>query len=117
MPSTIKVPHEKLEKYFDTFSKHFLIHDSTTAVDVEVMSSDLGNQFVAEGSHLAGISYDPHTHAIEIELEGGDHRVYKPSEVWVEEEDDGFVKAIEMVQPDGTREIVRPIRLGVRRSD
>jgi hypothetical protein len=116
MLMTTKVPPERLEKYFDTFSKHFLMHESTNAADVEVLTADLGDQFEAEGAHLRGISYDPHGQSVEIQLEGGDHRSYKPSEVWVVEEDDGFVRAIEMVQPDGTRELVRIRRLGVRRS-
>ena len=114
---TTKVPPEQLEKYFDTFSKRYLMRESTTAVDIEVLSSDLGDQYEAEGSHLAGIGYDPHKKSIEIELEGGDHRVFNPTEVWVVEEDDGFLKAIEIVQRDGTREVVRVRKLGVRRAD
>jgi hypothetical protein len=117
MPTTTKVSPDRLEKYFDTFSKHFLMHESTNAVDVEVLTPELGDQYEVEGAHLAGITYDPRAKAIEIEFEGGDHRVYKPSEVWVVEEADGFVNAIEMVQPDGTREVVRIKRLGVRRRE
>ena len=111
--TTTKIPEERLQNYFDTFSKHFLVHESTNAADVEVLTSELGDQFEAEGARLFGISYDPHTRSIDIELEGDDHRVYNPSEVWVLEEEDGFLKAVEMVQPDGTREVVRIRRLGV----
>ena len=117
MTITTKVPPEQLEKYFDTFSKHYLMRESTNAVDIEVLMPELGDQFEAEGAHLAGISYDPRSRAIDIELDGGDHRAYKPSEVWVVEDDDGFLKAMEMVQADGTREVVRVRKLGVRRAD
>jgi hypothetical protein len=34
--------------------------------------------------------------------------------VWTAEEFDGFVKAIQIVREDGTREIARVNRLGVR---
>ena len=113
MRTTSKVPPDRLLNYFDTFSKHFLMRESTNAADVEVLTSELGDQFEAEAARLMGVSYDSHTNSIDIELEGGDHRVYNPSEVWVIEEEDGFLKAIEMAQPDGTREVVRIRRLGV----
>ena len=113
MLTTTKIPHERLQNYFDTFTKHFLLHESTNAADVEVLTPELGDQFEAEGARLMGISYDPHTRSIDIELEGGEHRVYNPSEVWVVEEGDGHLKSIEMVQPGGTRELVRIRRLGV----
>jgi uncharacterized protein DUF5335 len=114
MPTTTNVPRERLEQYFDTFTKRFLRRESTDVVDVNVMAEDLGDQVAAEGAHLIGITYEPRTDTVELELEGGDLRTYKPTEVWVVEEDDGFLRAIEMVRPDGTREIVRVRRLGVR---
>ena len=117
MDQTTRIPPDRLEKYFDAFSKHFVMRESTNAIDVEVLSSRLGDQYEAEGAQLAGISYDPHKETVEIEVKGGDHRVYKPTEVWVVEETDGFLKAIELVQSDGTREILHIRRLGVRKRD
>jgi hypothetical protein len=110
---TARVPNDKLEAYFDKFTKHFLVRESTNAVDVEVLSTDWGDQFAAEGAHLYGITYDPKDNALEFSLEGGDHRIQKPKEVWTAEEFDGFVKAIEVVRDDGTREVARVNRLGV----
>ena len=114
MATTMKVEADRLEAYFGVFTKHFLRDDSLQAADVEVLSSELGDQFVAEGAHLTGITYDPRTRALEFYFESGDHRVYEPKEVWVEEEEDGFVRAIEVVRPDGTKEVVRLRRLGLR---
>jgi hypothetical protein len=82
-------------------------------VDVEVLSMDWGDQFEAEGAHVFGITYDPKENALEFELEGGDHRIEKPKEVWTAEGIDGFVKAIEVVREDGTKEVARVNRLGV----
>src|SRR6266550_3867326 len=93
--ATTKIPSHQLETYFDKFSKHFLLHESTNAVDVEVVAPDWGDQFEAEGGHLRGITYDR-------------------KDVWVVEEEDGFIKALEIVRPDDVREIVRINRLGVR---
>jgi uncharacterized protein DUF5335 len=110
---TKRVPNDQLKTYFDKFTRHFLLRDSTNAVDVEVLAPDWGDQFAAEGAHLFGITYDPKDNALEFEIEGGDHRVTRPKEVWTAEEFDGFVKAIEIVRDDGTREVARVNRLGV----
>jgi radical SAM superfamily enzyme with C-terminal helix-hairpin-helix motif len=114
MLSTTKIPRDQLEAYFDKFTKHFLRNESTNAVDVEVLTPELGDQYEAEGAHLVGVTYDPKSNAVELALESGDHRVYRPVEVWTLEDSDGFVKAIEIVHKDGAREVVRVRRLGVR---
>jgi hypothetical protein len=111
---TKRIPNDQLEDYFAKFTKHFLLRESTNAVDVEVLAPDWGDQFAAEGAHLRGITYDPKDKALEFELEAGDHRIFNPREVWTAEEFDGFVKAIEVVREDGSREIARVNRLGVR---
>ena len=111
---TKNIPRDQLQEYFDAFTKHFLSHESTNAVDVELVAPDWGDQFVAEGAHLYGITYDPKDDAIEFELEGGDHRIVHPREVWVAEEIDTFVKAIQVVRDDGSREVARVNRLGIR---
>jgi hypothetical protein len=110
---TTRVPNDQLKTYFDKFTKHFLLREFTNAMDVEILSPDWGDQIAAEAAHLYGITYDPKDNALEFELEGGDHRVTKPKEVWTAEELDGFVKAIEIVRDDGTREIARVNRLGI----
>jgi Family of unknown function (DUF5335) len=117
MSVTKQLSPDGMQEYFDGFSKRFLKYESTHVADVEVLGMDLGDQVEAEGAHLVGISYDPHTRALEVELESGGLRAYRPKEVWTVEEDDGFIRAIEIVRDDDTREIVRVRRLGVRRAD
>jgi hypothetical protein len=110
---TSRIPTSQLEDYFNGFTKAFLLRDSTNAVDVELLAPDWGDQFAVEGAHLRGISYDPRRNSLEFSLEEGDHRVAQPAEVWTDEEADGFVRTIEIVSGDGTREIIRIHRLGV----
>lgn len=111
---TKRIPHDQLEAYFDKFTKHFLLRDSTNAVDVEILAPDWGDQLATEGVHLFGITYDAKGKSIEFAFEGGNHRVLNPTEVWTTEDFDGFVKAIEIVRDDGIREIAQVNRLGVR---
>src|SRR5207244_11255811 len=97
---TMKIPTDQLEKRFETFTKHFLLRESTNAADVEILAPDWGDQFAMEGAQLRGITYDPKERAIEFEVEGGDHRVVEPKEVWTMEEPDGFIRTIEIVHDD-----------------
>lgn len=117
MSVTRRIEPEKMEDYFNRFNKRFLRNESTDVADVEMVSMDLGDQVAADSAHLIGITYDPKGHALEVELESGDMRSYAPKEVWAIEEDDGFVRAIEIVRDDDTKEIVRIRRQGVQRAD
>ena len=120
MAAMRQVPREQLQAYFDAFSRRFLRDGSPEAADVEVVSRDLGDQIIAAGARLAGITYDPHADSLELSFEltidqTADHRMPSPKEVWVEEDDDGFVRSVEVVRRDGTREIVTIRKVGLQR--
>jgi hypothetical protein len=104
---TRRIPENQLEEYFTKFTKHFLLRDTTNRIDVEVLGADLGDQYEAENATIFGITYDPRDKSLEFELEAGDHRILNPKEVWAAEDSDGFIKAIEVVREDGTREVAR----------
>jgi len=115
MAVTTKIPEAQLFDYFDRFTKRFLRDDSPEYASVEVLSPDWGEQYESEGEALIGITYDHKKKSLEFELESGDHRVYQPREVWALEEQDGFVSSIEVVPPDGPKEIVTVKRAVERR--
>ena len=106
MSTTTRIPTERLARYFNTFTRRFLNDDSPEFVDVQVMEPTIGDQRVAEGVRLLGVTYDEHAKTLEVALEPGDHRVYEPKEVWAVEEEDGFVSAIEVIRRDATKEII-----------
>jgi hypothetical protein len=114
---TKRLSPDDMKEYFERFTRHFLVEESTDVADVEVVGPEIGDQVAAEGAHLTGIAYDPRTQALELALETGDLRSYTPKEVWAVEEDDGFVRAVEIVRGDDTTEIIRVRRLGVQRAD
>jgi len=117
MAVTKGIPREQLGEYFAEFTRRFLRDGSPEAVDVEVLEPDWGDQVVAQGARLLGITYDRHTNALEFELDSGDHRLIEPEEVWTIEEADGFLSAVAVVRSDGTREVVSVKRVGLRRLD
>ena len=110
MSETKRIAHDQLTRYFDAFSRKFLMPDSPGAADVELVGSDVGDQPVANGVRLLGVDYDPHTNALELELGSGDHRAFNPREVWAVEESDGFVSSIQIVRDDGAKELVKITR-------
>ena len=114
MSVTTKIPTEQLAEYFTNFTKRFLRGGAPEAVDVQVLEPEWGDQRMAEGVRLLGITYESTANSLEFELDTGDHRVYQPKEVWAVEESDGFVTAIEVVRADGTKEIVSVRRGAVR---
>jgi hypothetical protein len=98
---------QRLEKqewrpFFDVMSKLLEAKD----VEVEVASLDLGDQTEAEWLPLLGISYDPRDNVIDIALDGLDHMISKPSDVYI---DNGAaaLSSIEIVDADGVKQIVK----------
>jgi len=73
---------------------------------VEVASLDLGDQTEAEWLPLLGISYDPRDDVVDIALDGIDHIIRKPSEIYL---DNGGAEltSLEIVDADGVRQIVK----------
>ena len=113
MRDTRRLSPNEIAAYFKRFTTRFLAYESTDVADVERVSSGLGDQVGATGAHLTGITYEPTTRSLEIELEAGDVRAFRPKEVWVLEDDDGFVRAIEIVLDDDSREIIQIRRLAL----
>jgi Family of unknown function (DUF5335) len=117
MPPTVRVLPDQLASYFDGVTKQFFRDVSTDAVTVELISPEIGDQFALQGAHLNGITFDPRSNALEFAFDAGTHRIYAPREVWSEEAPDGFPRSIEVVRPDGTREVAIIQRLGLERVD
>ena len=114
MSVTTKIPEEQLADYFAAFTKRFLLDESPECVDIEVLEPDWGDHSIAQCVHLMGITYERRTRRLEFELDSGDHRIENPAEVWVLEEPDGFLSALEVVYDDGSREVVSIKRVGMR---
>jgi hypothetical protein len=76
----------KLEKsawrpYFDHISK--LLGEGKRA-EIEVASLKIGDQIEAEWVQLLGISYDPKDDLVEVLVEGLDHLIHKPREIFID---------------------------------
>lgn len=96
----------KLEKsewgpFFNSVSKGL----KDAKAEIEVASLKLGDQIEANWLPLFGIVYDPKDDIFEIALEGLDHLIQKPHEVYVGE-DGGKLMNVEIVDADKNHQIV-----------
>jgi hypothetical protein len=115
MAVTKQLPRAQWREYFDNFTKAFLEDLNPEDAVVEIVDPKLGDQFESDYARVIGVTYDPKDNVFEIALDGVDHLIYHPKEIWVEEEDNGFVRTIEVVREGGTKEIIRLQSIGVRR--
>ncbi|PVE21842.1 hypothetical protein DC522_24315 [Microvirga sp. KLBC 81] len=86
---------------------------SDRRAEVRVVSPKLGNQVEAEGIRLLGIAYDPKDNVLEVALEGLDHLIHKPVELYVEEGPSG-IESLSILDGEGNQHIVqlqRPVIL------
>lgn len=114
MSMTRQIPSGDWQDYFARFTREQLGDnlDAPKAATIEVMSMVLGDQYEALTTRLLGLAYDPKRDAFEVQLEDISHLVPCPAEIWVVEEDGGFVSSMVLVCPDGKREIIYVRRSG-----
>jgi len=74
-------------------------------VEIKVASLDLGTQIEAQWLPFLGIDYDPRSDIIEIVLDGLDHLVRNPLELYVDEDPIGMT-SMQVIGGDGVRQIL-----------
>jgi hypothetical protein len=98
---------KKLEKgqwqeFFDRVSK---VLDGKQA-EIEIASLSLGDQVQATWLPLLGLVYDHKNDLVEVALEGLDHMIRKPRDVYVDI-GVGELVAVEIEDAEGTKQIIR----------
>ena len=112
MRTTKELPRSEWRTYFDQFTTRHLKNRETDAATVEVISTTLGDQFETSAVPLLGLTFDPKSEALEVLLEGIDHLIFHPTEIWVMEGEPGFVATLEIMRADGGKEIIYIRRSG-----
>jgi len=88
--------------YCDLMSKGLLGNQA----EIEVGSLVFGDQVAAKWLQLLGITYDPKDDLVDIALEGFDHLIHQPREIFVEDGPEGL-RTMEIVGADQSRQIVK----------
>jgi hypothetical protein len=74
--------------------------------EIEIASLALGSQVQGEWLPLIGIAYDPKNDLIEIALDGLDHLVYRPREMYVDIDHSGLI-SLEILDGNSVRQIIK----------
>ena len=88
--------------FFDRASKAVI----GKRAEIEIASLALGDQIEADWLPLIGITYDPKNDILEIVLDGLDHLIPHPHEIYVDEAA-GQLTSLEIIDRDGVSQIVQ----------
>src|SRR6266481_6563974 len=83
-----KLERSEWRPFLDIVSKLL----ETKEAEIEVASLELGDQIEAEWLPLLGIAYDPKDDVLEIALDGVDHLIPGPQEIYVDIGPTGLAK-------------------------
>ena len=96
-----QVDRSHWKAFFDILTKALI----GKRAEVEVASLDLGDQIEAEWAPLIGITFDPKDDLIEVALEGVDHLILQPRQVYVDYAVGGLI-SLEVIDAADTRQII-----------
>jgi hypothetical protein len=97
-----KIDKSKWQAFFDRLSRGLV----GMRAEIEVASLALGDQIEAEWLPLMGITYDSKNDVLEIALEGLDHLIKHPKEVWADA-GVGALLNFEVIDGEGVSQIIQ----------
>jgi hypothetical protein len=97
-----KLDKAQWEGFFDRMTKVL----AGERAEIEVASLELGDQIAAEWLPLLGISYDPKGDDVVVALDGVNHIIHAPREIWIDFGPVGLA-SLEIVDAAGARQIVQ----------
>lgn len=102
---------KKIEKkqwlpYFDSFSKKYLKDKQPEYVEIRVLNKEMGEQTETKWMLLKGLTYDDRSDILEIQVDGLNRTINHPKEIFVDEEKNGWILSFEVVEEDGTKNII-----------
>ena len=103
--TTRKLDEQEWHRYFDEGDR--ALHGLKATV--EVVGADIGAQFVAEGLGIFGITYDQKGKLLEVVLDGMEHLILYPREIYVDETPQGLA-VVEATDADGRKHIIQIAR-------
>src|SRR5512144_427022 len=106
MSTTRQLQRAEWKAYFDRFTREHLTDETPGAASLEVISPAFGDQFEASAIRLLGLTYDPKSQVFEVAMKDVDHLVFRPAEIWILEDEPGLVSTVEIIDEDGTKEIL-----------
>jgi hypothetical protein len=100
--TTRKLEKTEWRSFLDRVSKLLEVKEA----EIDITSLRLGDQVQAEWLPLIGITYDPGDDLVEVALEGLDHMIRRPRDIYVEI-GAGTLASIEIIDAGGIKQIVK----------
>lgn len=100
--SLMKLEKTDWQSYFDHMSKSL----EGKRAEIEVDALSIGAQIEADWVPLIGITYDRRSDVLEVAVEGLDHLIGKPVEIWIDQAGTEL-SSVEVVDKQGYRHIIR----------
>jgi hypothetical protein len=100
--ATVKLDKGVWHSYFDRITKQVVGKQA----EIEVASLNIGVQIEAKWVPLLGITYDPKNDLVEMLLEGLDHLIRNPRDIYLEQGPAGLT-SLEVIDTDDVRQIIR----------
>lgn len=94
------------QEYFDTFAKLFLKDDQPEYIGIQILSNEFGTQPETSWVPLEGISYDPKGNLLDVKVENLNRMILDPLEIFVDEDENGWIHSMEIIERDGTKDII-----------
>jgi hypothetical protein len=101
--ATRKLAQDEWATYFNAVSKY--LRNTTTYAEIRVIDPAIGAQSENIWSPLSGITYDRKDNMLEVDVDGIDHMIFRPSEIYVEEQSEVLPRSIEVLQGKGKQVI------------
>lgn len=101
-----EIEKNEWQNYFDTFSKKYLKDEEPEYVEITVLDDSAGAQLESNWMPLRGITYDDKNDLLEIELDKLKRLIRHPEKIYVDEADTGWLLSFEVIQRDGTKDII-----------
>ncbi|HEX5007324.1 MAG TPA: DUF5335 family protein [Hyphomonadaceae bacterium] len=74
--------------------------------EIDVLSLDIGAQVEARSLPLLGVAYDRKSDVIEVALDGLDHLIHRPREVWASDADKDLM-SIRVIDQDDVTQVIK----------
>ena len=97
-----KIDKSEWRAFLDWLSKGLI----GARTEIEIASLDIGDQIEAEWLPLLGITYDHKDDVIEVALDGLDHLIEHPREVWADPSV-GELISFEVIDGQGVSQIIK----------
>ena len=102
-----KLEKSQWEDYFNEWDKKYRegVYPKKD-VQIEIVHPEIGDQVETHWQPLIGLDYDPKDDEFEVAAERHDHLIHKPLEIYVDEEENGDIKVVEVIQDGDYKHII-----------